>query len=65
MEMSTQQVADALDVSYNTVLNYTTREDDPLPVNIGQRGLYRDRVFESEQVIEWARRHGLKVNLGK
>lgn len=63
MELNTQQVADALDVSYSTVLNYIARVDDPLPVEVGQRGLYRERVFDSTQVIEWARRHKLVVKL--
>lgn len=60
MELSTQQVADTLSVAYNTVINYTERSDDPLPVlEIRQRGLHKERAFAPADVEAWANRHGL------
>jgi phage terminase Nu1 subunit (DNA packaging protein) len=65
VELTTQQVADRLGVSYRTVINYTERQDDPLPVQVARRGLKEDRRFDSAVVAAWAARHGIPYDDGK
>lgn len=60
MQMTTQEVADALNVVYTTVLNYCDRAADPLPTTIRQKGLVKERTFDSDDVAQWAKRHGIE-----
>lgn len=63
-DMTTQEVADSLSVSYQTVVNYTARQSDPLPVKHQQRqGLKTIRTFDSTDVQGWAERHGIPCNI--
>ena len=61
--MTTQQVADAFGVSYNTVVNYTERTHDPLPVTTRRRGFHTVRIYHSDLVAAWAARNKLTIVL--
>ena len=61
--MTTQQVADAFGVSYNTVVNYTEKAHDPLPVTTRRRGFHTERIYQSHLVAAWADRNKLTFEL--
>lgn len=63
--LNTQQVAAALGVSYNSVVNYTQMEDNPLKVKVGSKGLHTLRQYDPKDVKEFAEAHGLPCDLPK
>lgn len=59
-DMTTREVAEALGVTYQTILNYTTRKADALPIKSTERhGLKTIRTFDSADVVEWAQRNNV------
>lgn len=61
--MDTQEVANALSVSYQTVINYTQRSNDPLPVTEKRKGFHTMRTYDKDSVKAWANRYGLPFDL--
>jgi len=63
MKLTTRQVARALGVSEDTVLNYTKRTDKPLIGERAQRGLRTRWKFDVEEVMTFACFHDIPIQL--
>lgn len=61
--MDTQEVAEGLGVSYQTVVNYTQRHDDPLPVMEKRQGFRTIRTYDSTTVKAWAKRNNIPCTI--
>lgn len=63
-DMTTREVAEALGVTYQTILNYTERKLDALPIKSAQRhGLKTIRTYDSADVVAWAARNNVPCSI--
>ena len=59
--MTPVRVAAELDVEYHRVLDWITRDEDPLPAHLLDGNTRKRRVFR-EELNEWLKRNSRRVN---